>query len=242
MIGGEENTGFVSGTKDSVLATTIRRRLITDRSVKSRNVNIETENGIVYLLGVARTTDELQRIAEIASTTKGTKEVISYIRVHEGGVPAVTDNYAALPQASIPQTAVPQAAIPFNAPAQNAVPSFLTETPSGLSQQIAPQAALPLANNAPIDPQAPYYRDPVTGERLNIDPATGTIPFRPQNPLGSSAASVTPLLEAPTAFPSDDHLGRFRTGSAGDTVSVIESAPYYIDPDTGQQIPVNFIR
>ena len=253
---GESTVGFKRGTKDSVLGANVRRRLVTASSVKARNINIEAHNGVVYLLGVARTPEELTKITEIASTTKGAREVISYITVHEGGIPAGTQNFAALPQNTLPQAAVPQAAIPFNSPTQRAVPSFLTETPQASAPQLsAPQLSSPQLSSpkTPIDPTAPYYRDALTGERLDIDPVTGTIPFRPSaqsalpanplsSPLGNPAAKVTPLLERPSALPSDEYLGRFRTGSAGDTVSVIESAPYYIDPDTGEQIPVKYIR
>ena len=43
-------------------------------------------------------------------------------------------------------------------------------------------------------------------------------------------------------FPTDNELGKFRTGAAGEAVSIIESEPYYIDPTTGKEIPVSFIR
>jgi len=36
--------------------------------------------------------------------------------------------------------------------------------------------------------------------------------------------------------------GKFRTGAAGEAVSIIESEPYYIDPKTGKEIPVSFLR
>jgi len=41
-------------------------------------------------------------------------------------------------------------------------------------------------------------------------------------------------------LPSDDELGAYRTGQAGEAVSIIESAPYYVDPDTGKEIPIRF--
>ena len=41
-------------------------------------------------------------------------------------------------------------------------------------------------------------------------------------------------------LPSDEELGAYRIGQAGEAVSIIESAPYYIDPDTGKEIPIRF--
>ena len=261
---GDSPVGFARGTKDSVLGSSIRTRLIASSDVKARNINIEANNGVVYLLGVARTAEELERITEIASTTRGTREVVSYITVHDGQAPASTQNFAAapqgvipqsalpqsFPQASLPQTSLPQASVPQAAlpSTQHALPGFLSETP----QVDVPQTDVPKPNTAPIDPLAPYYRDALTGERIDIDPATGTIPFQPaaptvpQAPVASAPAipsgpTTVKLTERPTEFPSDEELGQFRIGNAGDTVSVIESAPYYIDPDTGEHIPVRYI-
>jgi len=42
-------------------------------------------------------------------------------------------------------------------------------------------------------------------------------------------------------FPTTDQLGAYRTGQPGEAVSVIESEPYYIDPETGEHIPVKAI-
>ena len=43
-------------------------------------------------------------------------------------------------------------------------------------------------------------------------------------------------------FPTNDDLGKYRTGAAGEAVSIIESEPYYIDPETGKEIPVKFVN
>ena len=241
---GTQDTRFLPSAKDNVLGSSVRARLIADKGVKSRNVNIEARNGVVYLLGVARTPEELERTAYVASTTQGVKEVVSYMTVHNGAAPAeysaetpAAPAYSAAPVYSAPSAEAYNA--PITAPSQQALPGFLSTTPNGVGLS-APQA--------PIDPLAPYYRDPATGERIELDPNTGTIPFRPAaeaaigGGVGNIAPKVTPLLERPTEFPSDEALGRFRTGVAGEAVSVIESAPYYIDPFTGKEIPVSFTR
>jgi len=41
-------------------------------------------------------------------------------------------------------------------------------------------------------------------------------------------------------LPTDEQLGAFRTGQAGEAISIIESPPYYIDPDTGKEIPIRY--
>ncbi len=243
---GVQDKRALRGTKDNLLGSSVRARLIADKSVKSRNVNIEAQNGTIYLLGVARTPEELERAAYIASTTKGVKEVVSYMTVHNSARPQTTHNtapayapdYNSAPTYSAPSYEAPTYSTPtYEAPTyevsgETNVPGFLTQTPNG--------AGL----SAPTALTDPYYRDPLTGERVELDPHTGTIPFRSgaQAAIDNSAAKVTPLLQRPTEFPTDEALGRFRTGVPGEAVSIIESAPYYIDPDTGKEIPVNFIK
>lgn len=208
--------GLVRKTKDSVLGTSIRTRLIAEKSVKARNVNIEAYNGIVYLLGVARTPQELEKIAEIASTTKGTREVVSYIKL--AGADVMTANYATpsgQPQYIEPQPHYPQTGV---------APQTLRPLPQGLTQ--APTDLGVELGAGPLQQAEPYYVDPQTGKRITLPPGTKTIP------LGS-----TP----PGAFPSDGQLGQYRSGPAGEAVSVIESEPYYIDPETGKKIPVSHL-
>ena len=48
------------------------------------NFNIETYNGVVYLMGIARSAEELKRAAEEASVVGGVKQVVSYVRVRDG--------------------------------------------------------------------------------------------------------------------------------------------------------------
>lgn len=213
--------GLVRKTKDSVLGTSIRTRLIAAKSVKARNVNIEAYDGIVYLLGVARTPQELEKIAEIASTTKGTREVVSYIKL--AGADVMTANYNSTPQQqyiqpqSQPQPHYPQTAPVPQSQAMRPLPQGLTNAPTDLSVELGA---------GPLQQAEPYYVDPQTGKRITLPPGTKTIP------LGS-----TP----PQDFPSDGQLGAYRTGPAGEAVSVIESDPYYVDPETGKKIPVSHL-
>ena len=196
---------FVRNTKDGILEKAVRTRMTADRYVKARNFNIETHDGIVYVMGVARTSSELKRAAEIAATTRGAKQVISYARVAD----LKGEETSAAP-ASAP--AIAQAA-----PTQRALPGILQSAPSGsLPQAPSYESQLPAPiTNAPIDQPIPFAgptapTELVMGDRLGKE------------------------------LPSDEELGAYRTGQAGDAVSIIESAPYYIDPDTGKEIPIRY--
>ena len=210
--------------KDGLLEKSVRARLTADKYVKARNLNVETHEGKVYLLGVARNQAELERAAQIASETKGAREVISYVTVAgidskinqiAQGRNAPATNVAApsfAQQKYVPQAQLIQQAPPVREVRQRSVPSFLSTTPQGAQATPPLSHPIPFVENAPLQsPTAPAQIADM-GDRLNKE------------------------------FPSTDDLGKFRTGAPGEAVSIIESEPYYLDPKTGKEIPVSFIR
>ncbi len=196
----DENSGLLSATKDSFLNAAIRTRLTADSSVKGRNINIEAQDGIVYLLGVARTPQELERVAYIASTTKGTREVISYVVIPDAMMENV--NYSA-----------PSQIDGLNTSPYSSAPSGRRALPQGLQSEPAQPYGTPQSTpqaqreTDALQSSEPYYRDPKTGERIILPPGTVTVPYNPNAP----------------------------TGDPGD-------AAHYIDPETGQQIPITYYR
>ena len=75
--------GFIANLSDEVITGRVRARLIGSSTVKSVNFNIETYDGVVYLMGLARSAKELKRAAEEASVVSGVKQVVSYVRIRE---------------------------------------------------------------------------------------------------------------------------------------------------------------
>lgn len=191
---------FVRNTKDGILEKTVRTRLTADKLVKARNFNIETHDGIVYVLGVARTETELKRAAEIAATTKGARQVISYARIAD-----FDDSKRQEMQAQADAILKPR----------RDLPSILQAAPSGSL------------------PQAPSYEAQAPAPITN-PPINQPIPFA--SPTAPREIEMGARLGK--ELPSDQELGAFRTGQAGEAVSIIESAPYYVDPDTGKEIPI----
>ncbi len=150
-----EKQGLIGNTKDGFLKQSIRTRFVADKTVSSLNYNIEVHNGLVYLLGVAESPEELERAAHIASTTKGTKEVISYVRL--AGDPIPSGSFAEQPR-SAPMT------LPAPQPQYRDLPGNLSSSPT-------PMDRLPETE--------PYFRDPNTGEKVILPPGTKTVPYRP---------------------------------------------------------------
>lgn len=78
-----EEGGVRQNVNDEWLTARVRSKLFTDGAVKSVNINIETYDGVVYLMGIARSTEELRRAAELASVVSGVREVVSYVKIRE---------------------------------------------------------------------------------------------------------------------------------------------------------------
>ena len=240
--------GIVRNAKDGVLNNSVRARLTANKAVKARNFNIEVHDGVVYLLGVARTKEELALAAHIASTTRGTREVISYAKIAGD----TSSQYASGPgyngQPSTVAAAPTYGSQPYSAPT---APTYIEP---GSPTYTAPAPTTVLDDDA-IESGEPYFLDPQTGERVEIPEGVTPIPYVPDTgpgSLGAGGAPLPPAIAQPmqlgesignTAvgeFPTDQQLGQFRTGTAGEAVSVIESAPYMLDPNTGEMIPVKY--
>lgn len=75
--------GIWSNASDELISSRVRARLIGSKSVQSRNFNVETYGGTVYLLGIARSAAELEKAAEEASFVSGVRQVVSYVRLRD---------------------------------------------------------------------------------------------------------------------------------------------------------------
>lgn len=110
--------GFMANVSDEIITGRVRARLIGSSKVKSVNFNIETYDGVVYLMGIARNTEELRAAAEEASVVGGVAQVVSYVRIRdsEGRVaaPITTEvqptppTYQSVPDASYTTEPMPE--------------------------------------------------------------------------------------------------------------------------------------
>lgn len=69
--------GFV---RDTWISTRLRTALTFDKEVGAINYTIDTVQGTVYLMGVARNQAELDRVIEIARGIPNVKQVVSYVK------------------------------------------------------------------------------------------------------------------------------------------------------------------
>lgn len=137
---------------DAWITEQIRLRLLADNDIKGANFNIQVHSGNVYLLGQARSEDELRRAAEQASVVSGVKKVVSYVKVRERGSPPPDISVAASPmtdRAGQPVAADPQAGQPIR-----------IAPPSGVPAPIVPPEAQPTPRSQYVDPYAPGSAPP----------------------------------------------------------------------------------
>lgn len=70
--------------EDYLITKQVEGKLLLGRDIRSPNYRIATENGVVYMLGVAQDKEELKISAAIASRVPGVQRVVSYVRIDDG--------------------------------------------------------------------------------------------------------------------------------------------------------------
>lgn len=74
---------IVQYTRDSMITSQIKSKTFMDRGIKFVNYTVITLNDVVYLFGIARSEEELEKVANIASNINGVQRVVSHVRVSE---------------------------------------------------------------------------------------------------------------------------------------------------------------
>lgn len=77
----DEGGGVTGFARDTWIATQLRTKITFDKNVLSINYNIDVVQGTVYLMGVAQSQAELNRVIETARTIPDVKQVVSYVKV-----------------------------------------------------------------------------------------------------------------------------------------------------------------
>lgn len=89
MGGGAAEAGYVAGKKqpagqtltDQRITSSIKTKLIAEPDVAARNINVDTEKGVVTLRGVVNSPKQKEIAIKIARTTKGVKKVIDKLEI-----------------------------------------------------------------------------------------------------------------------------------------------------------------
>jgi osmotically-inducible protein OsmY len=74
-----DQTSFQQRAKDILISSQLSTALLLNKKINSRNYNLETINGKVYIYGMARTTEELDEVIKEAKLIPGVVEVVPSI-------------------------------------------------------------------------------------------------------------------------------------------------------------------
>lgn len=110
-----DKSGLSNLTKDSWITTKLRAKLLTDTRIFDINYSIETVNGVIYLLGIAESQEELNRVINYARNISGVERVVSYVRV-KGQQSAPGAAPAPLRQDEMQGDLLPPGGVPATAP------------------------------------------------------------------------------------------------------------------------------
>ena len=72
---------LVQYTRDTMITSQIKSKTFMNRDIKFVNYTVITLTDIVYLFGIARSEEELEKVAAIASNVHGVAKVVSHVRV-----------------------------------------------------------------------------------------------------------------------------------------------------------------
>ena len=75
--------GILDYADDLIMKTKINAKLLLDKDILNLNYSVEVVNGIVYLIGIAQSQEELNSVINISENTYGVQNVINYVRLKD---------------------------------------------------------------------------------------------------------------------------------------------------------------
>lgn len=77
----DNESGIIDSARDTWISTQLRTKLTFDSTILSRNYSIDTVNGVVYLMGLAVSQEELNRVIEHARSLPNVQRVVNHVRI-----------------------------------------------------------------------------------------------------------------------------------------------------------------
>lgn len=70
-------------SRDTWITTQVKSKLLFAENIKSSNYSIDTVGGVVYIMGIADSKEELAKVTDIARKVDHVKKVVSHIRLKQ---------------------------------------------------------------------------------------------------------------------------------------------------------------
>lgn len=84
-----EDGSLADSAQDRLISGKLKTRLLADAEIDSINYSIETVDGAIYLIGIARNQAELDRVIAYARDIPYVRRVVNYVRVKDADAGAV---------------------------------------------------------------------------------------------------------------------------------------------------------
>ena len=75
------NQSVGSQISDSSITATVKSKMIADSDVKAHNIDVNTEHGVVFLLGRVNSQHEKDHAERIARSLDGGRDVVNHLEV-----------------------------------------------------------------------------------------------------------------------------------------------------------------
>lgn len=76
-----ESSGLIDGSRDVRIQQEIKSRMLFDKEISNINYTVDVTDGVVYLLGIAQSDTELNRVIGHAREVSAVKNIINYVRL-----------------------------------------------------------------------------------------------------------------------------------------------------------------
>lgn len=78
-----DRASIINYFKDVKITSQLRFQMLRDRDISDINFSVETVNGVVYLMGIAKSQPELEKVTNHARNIAGVQKVISHVRLSD---------------------------------------------------------------------------------------------------------------------------------------------------------------
>lgn len=76
-----DTSSLTDKARDTWITTQLRARMLADGDIYDINYTLDTVNGVIYVMGIARNQNELNRVLSIARTIQYAQRVVSLVRI-----------------------------------------------------------------------------------------------------------------------------------------------------------------
>lgn len=124
-----KTSSFQQYARDSWITTQLKTKILNDNDIRSLNYNVHTENGTVFLMGIAQNQQELDKVIHYARHIGGVRKVTSYVTLKSQAAEMAQKNLTPQERKTLEEFPI------IDAPDESLRPQTLDEPNTGSSFQ-----------------------------------------------------------------------------------------------------------